>query len=186
VTGRKDPSNQLPVGVRFIRNDAADPHCGEQLLEALPSGIGLDGLWLNAGYAQVPSIDEVDAAFFDQMMNSNARRPTLQLAALCSRLNDGASVLVTSSTATHEGSPMASIYAATKGARWFPFADAGPQCLQGECPCPWGDQHRIPRFHVGGVPREVRSRCRRKDRVATGRFTRRGCRRYCRRSRHGT
>lgn len=50
------------------------------------------------------------------MMNANVRGPMLQLAALSSHLNDGASVVVTSSTATYEGSPMATVYAATKGA----------------------------------------------------------------------
>ena len=55
------------------------------------------------------------AEFFDQMMATNVRGPFLQIAALAEHLNDGASVVITS-TATYEGSPIATVYAATKGA----------------------------------------------------------------------
>jgi len=119
VTGRNDPElagHPLPSGVRFIHNDASDPETGRQLLEALPPGVGVDGLWLNAGFADVAAVDEVEAAFFDRMMAANVRGPVLQLAALSSRLNQGASVVITSSTSTYEGAAMASVYAATKGA----------------------------------------------------------------------
>lgn len=73
-------------------------------------------MWLNAGYADVTGIDQVDAEFVDRMMNVNVRGPVLQLAKLSRHLNDGASVVLTSSTSTYEGAAMASVYAATKGA----------------------------------------------------------------------
>jgi NAD(P)-dependent dehydrogenase (short-subunit alcohol dehydrogenase family) len=80
------------------------------------SGGGLDGLWLNAGYAALAEVDELDAEPFDRMMATNARGPALQLARLAEHLNDGASVVLTSSTSVYEGAGMASVYAATKGA----------------------------------------------------------------------
>ncbi|MCG7507762.1 SDR family oxidoreductase [Mesorhizobium retamae] len=117
ITGRKEPtSGRLSDSVHFVRNDATDPDAGKELLQALPDEGGFDGLWLNAGFAEVAPLSEIDAVFFDRMMHTNVRGPVLQMSALCDRLNDDASVVVTSSTAIHEGSPNASIYAATKGA----------------------------------------------------------------------
>jgi NAD(P)-dependent dehydrogenase (short-subunit alcohol dehydrogenase family) len=121
VTGLKeerlaDTRRVLPPDALVIRNDAADPMTGAQLLEAVKEGGGLDGLWLNAGLADVAAVQEVDAGFFDRMMNANVRGPVLQLAALSDILNPGASVVATSSTSTYEGAAMASVYAATKGA----------------------------------------------------------------------
>jgi len=121
LTGRSERKLQacrqlLPSSVRLVRNDAADPDTGAKLLEAVGDGEGLDGLWLNAGYADVAAVEDIDAAFFDRMMNANVRGPLLQLAALSRALKPGASVVVTSSTAAYEGAAMASVYAATKGA----------------------------------------------------------------------
>lgn len=100
-----------------VANDAADPNAADDLARSVAtSGGGLDGLWLNAGYAAVADVGEVDAEFFDRMMSANVRGPVLQLARLSEQLNDGASVVVTSSTSTYEGAGMASVYAATKGA----------------------------------------------------------------------
>lgn len=97
---------------QVLAEDAADPRAGETLAD---NG-GIDGLWLNAGYAAVAEVDEIDAEFFDRMMRANVRGPALQLARLSEHLNDGASVVVTSSTSTYEGAGIASVYAATKGA----------------------------------------------------------------------
>ena len=98
-------------------NEAADPDTGTQLARQVrDSGRGLDGLWLNAGYADVAPVGEVTAKFFDRMMAVNVRSVFLQLAALSDLLNDGAAVVITSSTGAVEGSPLATVYAATKGA----------------------------------------------------------------------
>lgn len=98
-------------------NEAADPDTGTQLARQVRnSGRGLDGLWLNAGYADVAPVEEITAEFFDHMMAVNVRSVFLQLAALSDLLNDGAAVVITSSTGAVEGSPVATVYAATKGA----------------------------------------------------------------------
>lgn len=81
-----------------------------------PPPVASTGCGSNAGYAAVAGVDEVDAEFFDRMMSANVRGPVLQLARLAEHLNDGVSVVVTSSTSTYEGAGMASVYAATKGA----------------------------------------------------------------------
>ncbi|MEV4313606.1 SDR family oxidoreductase [Actinocrispum sp. NPDC049592] len=103
-------------GVTVLRNDASDPEAADELASAVAQVGPLHGLWLNAGYADVAAVDEITAEFFDRMMRTNVRGPVLQLARLGGHLADGASVVVTSSTSTYEGSPMATVYAATKGA----------------------------------------------------------------------
>lgn len=61
-------------------------------------------------------MEKVTAEFFDRMMAVNVRAVFLQIAALARHLNDGASIVITSSTGSVEGSPAATVYAATKGA----------------------------------------------------------------------
>ncbi|MDT8266228.1 SDR family NAD(P)-dependent oxidoreductase, partial [Roseomonas sp. DSM 102946] len=106
----------LPEAALVLRNDAADPGVARELAEAVASGGGLDGAWLNAGYAAVCAIEAVDAEFFDAMMQANLRGPVLQMACLSSLLRPCGAVLLTGSTAAYEGSAMASVYAASKGA----------------------------------------------------------------------
>lgn len=98
-----------------VLNDASQSDTGSALVEGL-AGRGLDGLWLNAGYADVAPIADVDADLFDTMMATNVRGPLLHMAALSGHLNAGASVVVTSSTSAYEGAPSTAAYAATKAA----------------------------------------------------------------------
>ncbi|QND51399.1 SDR family oxidoreductase [Phyllobacterium sp. 628] len=108
-------SRDLPGSLVF-RNDAGDPVAAEELAERIKHLGGLDGIWLNAGYAAIGAIDEMDAGFFDRMMNANVRGPILQMAKLSGHLNPGASVLLTGSTAAYERLAFASVYSASKGA----------------------------------------------------------------------
>ena len=96
----------------MLRNDASYASAADALAQSVAAAGGLDGLWLNAGYAAVAGVDEIDADFFDRM---NVRGPVLQLARLSEQLGDGASRVVTSSMSTYEAA-MASVCAATKGA----------------------------------------------------------------------
>ncbi|KAF1070123.1 MAG: Glucose 1-dehydrogenase [Pseudomonas citronellolis] len=106
----------LPDNAQVVHNDAADTLANDELVRQVHAGKRLDGLWLNAGHAQVGDVGQVDAAAFDTMMAANVRGPVLQLARLADYLNDGASVVVTASTSVYEGAAMASLYAASKGA----------------------------------------------------------------------
>ncbi|MFC5068451.1 SDR family oxidoreductase [Flaviflagellibacter deserti] len=120
VTGlnerRLDESRRAIPTAAVLRNDAADPSSADELAARVQSIGKLDGLWLNAGYAAVGTVEEVTADFFDRMMSANVRGPVLQLARLSHLINEGGSVVVTSSTSTYEGAGMASVYSATKGA----------------------------------------------------------------------
>lgn len=101
---------------QVLANDASDPSGVAALVAAAHAAGGLDGLWLNAGYARLGLPEEVDADEFDRMMAANVRGPILQLAALSAHLKPGASVVMTSSSSTYEGAAATSLYAATKGA----------------------------------------------------------------------
>ncbi|MXP51800.1 SDR family oxidoreductase [Pantoea sp. Seng] len=106
----------LPKTSLILKSDSASEVDINTLKEAISDWGSLDGLWLNAGFAEVSSPESVTADSFNRMMNANVRGPMLQLAALSKSLNSGASVLVTSSSSTYEGAAMTSLYAATKGA----------------------------------------------------------------------
>lgn len=106
----------LPATSLIIKSDAASEKDISELSTRVSDWGTLDGLWLNAGFAEVGSPQSVTASAFTQMMNANVRGPMLQLAALSDILNPGASVLVTSSSSVYEGAAMTSLYAATKGA----------------------------------------------------------------------
>lgn len=106
----------LPSGSLVLCNDASDPMAATELAASVNEIGELDGLWLNAGFAAVSTIEKTDAAFFDRLMNTNVRGPILQMAKLSAMLKPRASVVVTSSTSAYEGAAIASVYAATKGA----------------------------------------------------------------------
>lgn len=121
VTGRDaarlaDLARELPAGSRVLDNDAAEPAAADRLAEAIGDWGGIDGLWLNAAYAEIGSLEEITAEAFDRMMAANVRGPMLQLAKLSPLLRSGASVVVTSSSSAYEGAALTSLYAATKGA----------------------------------------------------------------------
>lgn len=106
----------LPETSLILKSDASSESDICELQTAISHWGSLDGLWLNAGFAEVGSPESVTADAFNQMMNANVRGPMLQLAALSDALNPGSSVLVTSSSSVYEGAAMTSLYAATKGA----------------------------------------------------------------------
>lgn len=106
----------LPQHSLVLRNDAGQESDADMLADALTSWGKIDGLWLNAGYAELGDPESVTAEAFNNMMNANVRGPMLQLARLSPLLNHGASIVVTSSSSTYEGAAMTSLYAATKGA----------------------------------------------------------------------
>ena len=76
----------------------------------------IDVLVANAGVASRRTIDEVDEAYFDEVMDINLKGVyfTVQRAVPC--LNENASVILISSIAAHFGWPGHSVYSAAKAA----------------------------------------------------------------------
>ncbi|MEW6485602.1 SDR family oxidoreductase [Tatumella ptyseos] len=106
----------LPDTSLILKNDAGCEADSSALRDSILQWGMLDGLWLNAGFAEIGSPESVTAETFNRMMNTNVRGPMLQLSALSGSLNAHSSVLVTSSSSVYEGAAMTSLYAATKGA----------------------------------------------------------------------
>lgn len=107
----------LPPAARLMQNDGAEPAAAQALAEAVASFGMLDGLWLNAGQLAFAPAEKGSAALFDNMMKNNVRAAVLQISCLARFLKVGASVVLTASTAAYEGTPLAAIYAASKGAQ---------------------------------------------------------------------
>lgn len=80
------------------------------------SGDKIDVLFLNAGIAVFTPIEEVTEEDFDAQFNTNVKGMFFTLQKLLPHLNDGASVVFTSSTVATAANSGASIYSATKGA----------------------------------------------------------------------
>ncbi|WP_370899214.1 SDR family oxidoreductase [Chryseobacterium gossypii] len=80
------------------------------------TGIKLDVLFLNAGFALFAPIEQATEADFDAQFNTNVKGYFFTLQKLMPHLKDGASVVLTSSNAAHLSNINVSIYSATKAA----------------------------------------------------------------------
>ncbi|UII27909.1 SDR family oxidoreductase [Fulvivirga maritima] len=91
---------------------------GIEVLEKVvaESGKKLDVLFLNAGVGGFTPIEQVTEEDFDAQFNTNVKGSFFTLQKLLPHLNNGATVLFTSSTVASTSSVGSGIYAATKGA----------------------------------------------------------------------
>ncbi len=107
---------KLPDVVTLV-NDAGDPAAAERLGEVVKSELGeLDGVFLNAGYAEFVPHTEVTADAFDRQYAVNVRGPILHAKAISSLLREGGSIVINASVARNVGLPGGVIYNSTKGA----------------------------------------------------------------------
>ena len=106
----------LGDGATVLHNDAADPMQATVLADAVRQFGRLDGLWLNAGRAEVSQTSEVSADEVDRIFAANVRGPILQVVHLVPLLREGASIVLTASSSSYQGAPTSSTYAASKGA----------------------------------------------------------------------
>ncbi len=121
ITGRtpsrlQAAAEELGANAVAVLDDASDGKTLERLLPVVEHIGKLDGLWLNAAYAAGAPLEATDKSMIEQMFQVNVVAPMLQMGALSPHLNNGASVVVTSSSAVYEGQPNVALYAATKAA----------------------------------------------------------------------
>lgn len=122
ITGRDEASleqarRELGEQVIAIRSDAgslAD-------IEALVQDVGrrcsqLDVLVVNAGMAAAVPFDQVSEAQFDSMLSVNVKGAFFTIQKALPLLRPGASIIVTTSIANQLGTPLMSVYGATKAA----------------------------------------------------------------------
>lgn len=121
ITGRtpsrlQAAAEELGANAVAVLDDASDGKTLERLLPVVEHIGKLDGLWLNAAYAAGAPLEATDKSMIEQMFQVNVVAPMLQMGAFSPHLNNGASVVVTSSSAVYEGQPNVALYAATKAA----------------------------------------------------------------------
>ncbi len=89
----------------------------DRLIAATTDRFGkIDILFANAGIANFVPITDVDEQFFDQMFAVNVKGVFFTVQKALPHLNDGASIVVTSSLSNQLGMEGGSVYAATKAA----------------------------------------------------------------------
>ena len=89
----------------------------EQLVEAVKAQFGkVDLLVINAGITKFSTIEQIEESQFDEMMNINFKGAYFTLSRFIPLLNDGASVIMLSSTSATISPQTASVYAAGKAA----------------------------------------------------------------------
>jgi NAD(P)-dependent dehydrogenase (short-subunit alcohol dehydrogenase family) len=121
VTGSSDQSvaaakKSLP-SVQAIRSDAGDPQAAKQLVEAVAREHGrIDILFVNAGIARVAPATATTEDIFDKLFATNVRGPYFLLKHAIPVLSEGASIILTSSSAAVRGMPGLSAYGASKAA----------------------------------------------------------------------
>lgn len=77
---------------------------------------GLDVLFANAGVGGFAPLEVIDEAFYDNQFDINVKGVFFTVQRLQGLLNDGASVILNASAVHEKGSPMGSVYFATKAA----------------------------------------------------------------------
>lgn len=100
----------------IISHDADDENSTQNFYKEIEQIGSLDGLWLNAAYASGANLEDLDKESVLNMFSVNVVTPILQMKQFSPLLVEGASVVVTSSTAVYEGLAGVSLYGATKAA----------------------------------------------------------------------
>jgi NAD(P)-dependent dehydrogenase (short-subunit alcohol dehydrogenase family) len=100
-----------------LQADLSVPHAAEALWAAFDKHAnGLDILVNNAGVVVYGRVNEVSEDDFDRLFAVNVKAPLFIIQHGLRRLHDGGRIINVSSAAAYIASPMATMYAATKGA----------------------------------------------------------------------
>ena len=109
--------SQLNDRAEVIASDASSGDDIKALFAHVVKTLGkIDVLFLNAGIARFAPWEEHSEEDFDRQFAINVKGPWLAIKHAIPALNDGASIVATTSVANQMGMPGASAYAATKAA----------------------------------------------------------------------
>lgn len=113
----KAARSELGERVDVIASDASSENDIKSLFETVVAKYGkIDVLFLNAGIAKFAPWKSHSVEDFDKQFAINVRGPWLAIKHAIPVLNDGASIIATTSVANQTGMPGASAYAASKAA----------------------------------------------------------------------
>jgi NAD(P)-dependent dehydrogenase (short-subunit alcohol dehydrogenase family) len=76
----------------------------------------IDVLFINVGIAKFGPIETVTEQQYDEQFDVNMKGSFFTIQKALPHLNDGASIILNTSVASHKGRPSGSVYAATKAA----------------------------------------------------------------------
>lgn len=100
-----------------IRADVANPAELDGLFRQVKERFGgIDVLFVNAGIAQFAPLSEATAEHFDEVVGVNLKGAYFTIQKALPLLNDGASVILTTTSVHRLGLPGTSVYAASKAA----------------------------------------------------------------------
>ena len=108
---------QLGKGSVAIQGDVSQSSDLDRLYREVEVKLGkVDVLVANAGIGEFPPLDAADEDHFDRVVNVNFKGAFFTVQKAVPYLNEGASVILTSSALNQMGWPGASVYSATKAA----------------------------------------------------------------------
>jgi NAD(P)-dependent dehydrogenase (short-subunit alcohol dehydrogenase family) len=100
-----------------VRADMSNISDLEMLFAEVAQKLGkIDVLFINAGIAKFGPIEAVTEQQYDEQFDINMKGSFFTIQKALPHLNDGASIIVNTSVASHKGRPSGSVYAATKAA----------------------------------------------------------------------
>jgi len=108
---------ELGDNATVMASNAGDPAAVKQLFDDIGEKHGkIDVLFLNAGIAKFAPWDEASEEFYDLHFNINVKGPWMAIKHASPLLNDGASIIATTSVVNRMAMPGSSVYSATKAA----------------------------------------------------------------------
>ena len=122
VTGRRKAEldaavEKIGANATGVQSDVSDLADLDRLYAAVrQQGRRVDVLFANAGGGSFASLEQVTEEHFDQTFDINVRGMLFTVQKALPLLNDGASVILTSSTAATSGAEAFGVYAASKAA----------------------------------------------------------------------
>ncbi|GAB2860022.1 SDR family oxidoreductase [Actinoallomurus bryophytorum] len=122
VTGRRKAEldaavKKIGANATGVQGDVSDLADLDRLYDAVrQQGRRVDVLFANAGGGSFASLEQVTEEHFDQTFGINVRGLVFTVQKVLPLLNDGASVILTSSTAATSGAETFGVYAASKAA----------------------------------------------------------------------
>jgi NAD(P)-dependent dehydrogenase (short-subunit alcohol dehydrogenase family) len=109
--------NSIGRDVVGVQGDVTTLGDLDRLYETVKSQKGhVDIVFANAGVGEGAALEQVTESHFDRVFDTNVKGVLFTVQKALPLLNDGGSIIVTSATAGSKGTPMSSVYSASKAA----------------------------------------------------------------------
>ncbi|OUS02903.1 short-chain dehydrogenase [Flavobacteriales bacterium 33_180_T64] len=110
-------ANELEGEFITVKADVSIADDNKRLIQEATAAFGsIDILFLNAGIAPVAPTTDITEAHYDEIFNTNVKGPILATKEALPHLNDGGTILFTSSIVNQKGFDGLGVYSASKGA----------------------------------------------------------------------